>query len=93
MDRCLPRAGSGLQHDNEADEDNVVDTCEVVDEPADEADSEAIKRLVDSQVNERTNEIDHVASAEGNVEPLSVDRDTNGSDDCLAGTSSPSPTH
>jgi hypothetical protein len=68
MDRCLSRAVSGLRHDNEADEDNEVDTGVVVDEPTDEADREAIKRLVDSQVDERTNEIDHVASEGGNVE-------------------------
>jgi hypothetical protein len=50
MDWYLSRAVSGLLHDNEADEDNQVDTGEVVDEPADEADSEAVERLVDSQV-------------------------------------------
>ena len=50
MDRCLSRAVSVLLHNNEADKDNEVDTGEVVDEPADEADSEAIERLVDSQV-------------------------------------------
>jgi len=38
-DRCLSRAVSGLLHDNEADEDSQVDTGEVVDVPADEADS------------------------------------------------------
>ena len=106
MDRCLSRAVSGLLHDNKADEDNEVDTGEVVDEPADEVDtgevvdepadevdSEAVERLVDSQVNELANEIDHVASEGGNVESLSVDGDTNGSDDCLAATSGPPPTH
>jgi len=93
MDRCLSRAVSGLLHDNEADEDNELDTGEVVDEPADEADSEAVERLVDSQVVERANEIDHVASEGGTVESLSVDRDTDGNDDCLAATSSPPPTH
>jgi len=93
MDRCWSRAVSGLLHDNEADEDNEVDTGEVVDESADEADSEAVGRLVDSQVNERANEIDHVASEGGNVESLSVDGDTDGSDDCLAATSSPPLAH
>ena len=93
MDRCLSRVVSGLLHDNEADEDDQVDTGEVVDEPADEADSEAIERLVDSQVDDRANEIDHVASEGGNVESLSVDGDTDGSDDCLAATSSPPPMH
>ena len=93
MDRCLSRAVSGLLHDNEADEDNEVDTGEVVDEPADEADSEAVERLVDSLVDERANEIDHVASEGGNVESRSVDGDADGSDDCLAATSSPPPTH
>jgi hypothetical protein len=93
MDRCLSRAVSGLLHDNEADEDNEVDTGEVVDEPTDEADSEAVARLVDSQVDERAKEIDHVASEVGNVESQSVDGDADGSDDCLAATSSPPPTH
>jgi len=93
IDRCLSRAVGGLLHDNEADEDNEVDTGEVVDKPAHEADSEAIERLVDSQVDERANEIDHVASEGGNVESRSVDGDADGSDDCLAATSSPPPTH
>jgi len=93
MGQCLSTAVSGLLHDNEADEDNEVDTGDVEDEPADEADSEAVKRLVDSQVNERTNEIDHVASEGGNMESRSVDGDADGSDDCLAATSSPPPTH
>jgi len=93
IDRCLSRAVSGLLYNDEADEDNELDTREVVDEPADEADSEAIKRHVDSQVNERANEIDHVASYGGNVESRSVDGDADGSDDCLAATSSPPATH
>jgi len=93
MDRCLSRAVSGLLHDNEADKDNEVDTGEVVDEPADEADSEALERLVDSQLDERANGIDHVTSEGGNVESRSVDGDADGSDDCLAATSSPPPTH
>jgi hypothetical protein len=87
----LSRAVSGLLHDNEADEDNLVDTAVVVDEPTDEADSEDVERLVDSQVDERTNEIDHVARKGGNVEFLSIDRDTDRSDDCVAATSSPPP--
>jgi hypothetical protein len=93
MDQCLSRDVSGLLHDNEADEDNEVDTGEVVDEPTDEADSEAVERLVESQVDERANEIDHVASAGGNVESRSADGDADGSDDCLAATSSPPPEH
>ena len=93
MDRCLSRAVSGLLHDNEADKDNEVDTGEVVDEPADEADSDAVERLVDSQVDERANEIDNVASERGNGESRSVDGDADASDDCLAATSSPPPTH
>ena len=44
MDQCLLRAVSGLLHDDEADEDNEVDTGEVVDKPPDEADSEAVER-------------------------------------------------
>jgi hypothetical protein len=51
------------------------------------------KGLFDSQVNECANEIDHVASEGGNVESLSVDGDTNGSDDCLATRCCPPPTH
>jgi len=93
MDWCSSRAVSGLLHDNEADKDIEVDTSDVVDEPADDADSEHIERLVDSQVDERANEIDHVAMEGGNVESLSVDGDTDGSDDCLAATSSSPPTH
>ena len=93
IDWCLSRAVSGPLHSEEADEDNEVDTREVGDEPADEADSEAIKRHVDSQVDERANEIDHVASYGGNVESRSVDGDAHGSDDCLAATSSPPATH
>jgi len=93
MDWCLSRAVSGLLHDNEADEDNEVDTGVVVEERADEVDSEAVERLVDSQVNERANDIGHVAGEGGNVESLSVDRDTDGTDECLVATSSPSPTH
>jgi hypothetical protein len=64
----------------------------VVDEPTDEADSKDVERLVYSQVDERTNEIEHVASKGGNVEFVSIDRDTDRSDDCLAATSSPFPT-
>jgi len=93
IDWCLSRAVSGLLYDNEADEDNEVDTGEVVDEPADEADSEAVERLVDSQVDERANQIDHVASEGGNVHSRSIDRDADGSADCLVATSSPPPTH
>jgi len=93
MDRCLSWAFGGLLYDNEADEDNQLDTGEVVDEPTDEADSEAVERLVDSQVGERANEFDHVASEGGDVESRSVDGDADGSDDCLAATSSPLPTH
>jgi len=84
MDQCLSRAVCGLLHDNEADKDNQVDTREVVDKPADEVNCEAVDRLLDSQVDERTNEIDHVASDIGNVESLSVDGDTDGCDHCLA---------
>ena len=62
MDRCLSKAVSGLLHDEEADKDNEVDTGEVVDELSDEADSEAAERLLDSQVDDRANGIDHVAS-------------------------------
>ena len=93
MDRCLSRAVSGLLHNKEADEYSEGDTGAVVDEPADEEDSEAVERLVDSQVDERANEIDHVVSAGVIVESLSVDGDTDGSDDCLAATNSPPPTH
>ena len=93
MDRCVSGAVSGQLHDNETDEDNEVDTGKVVDDPADEADSEAVERLVDLLVDERANEIDHVPTEGGNVESLSVDGDTDGSDDCLAATSSPPPTH
>ena len=92
-DRYLSRAVCGLLHDNEANEDNEVHTGEVAEESADEVDSEAVERLVDSQVDERTNVIDHVASKGGYVESWSVDRDTDGSDDCPAATSSPPPTH
>jgi hypothetical protein len=93
MDWSLSRAVSGVLHDNEADEDTEVDTDEVLDEPPDEANCKAVKRLVDSQVDESTTEIDHVASEGGNVESVSVDGDTDGSDGCLAATSSPHPTH
>jgi len=93
LDRYLPRADSGLLHDNEDDKDNKVDPGEVVDEPTNTADGEAVERLVDSQVDEHANEIDHVASEGGNVECWSVDGDPDGSDDCLAATSSPPPTH
>jgi hypothetical protein len=93
MDRCLSRAVSRLLHDNEVDEDNEVDSGEVVVEPADEADCEGVERLVGSQVDERANEIAHVASEGGNMESRSVDGDADGSDDCLAATSSPPPTH
>jgi len=86
MDRCLSRAVSGLLQDNEAAQDNDAHTGEVVDELADEADCEAVERLVDSQVDECANEIDLVASEKGKVESLSVDRDADRSDDCLAAT-------
>ena len=89
----MSRAVSGLLHDNEADKDNEVHTGDVVYQPADEADSAAVDSLVDFQVNEHAHEIEHVASEGGNVESWSVDRDTNGSDHCLAATSSPPPTH
>ena len=58
----MSRAVSCLLHDNEADEDNEVDPGEVVEEPGDDVDSEAVERLVQSEVDERANEIDHVAS-------------------------------
>ena len=93
MGRCLSRAVSGLLHNNEADENNAVDTGEVVDRPADEADGKAVESLVDSHVDEHANVIDHVTSEGGNVESLSVDGDTDGSDDCLAAMSSSPPTH
>jgi len=93
MDWCLSRAVSGLLHDNEANEDNEVDTGEVVGEPDDAADSEAVERLVDSQADEQANEIDHVASEGSIVESQSVLGDADGSDDCLAATCSPPPTH
>jgi len=93
MGQSLLKAISRLVHDHEADEDNEVDTSEVVDEPGDQADSEAVERLVDSKIDERENEIDHVASKGGNVEFRSVDGDANRSDDCLAATSCPPPTH
>jgi hypothetical protein len=93
MNRCLSRAVSGLLQDTEAEEDKVVHAGEVVEEPADEADSEAVERLVDSQVDEGGNVIDYVATQGGKVESLSVDGDTNGSDYCLAAASSPPSTH
>jgi hypothetical protein len=93
MDQCLPRVVSSQLHDSEDDKDSEVDTGEVVDESADEPDSEAVERVVDSQVEELTNEIDHVASEGGSVEFWTVDKDTDGHDDCLAATSSPPPTH
>jgi hypothetical protein len=93
MDRCVSRTVSDLLHDNKADEDNVVDNHEVVDQHADEADSDAVERLVDFQVDERANVIAHVAREGGNVESQSVDADADGSDDCLAATSSLPPMH
>jgi hypothetical protein len=93
MDRCVARAVSGLLYDHEADVDTEVDTGEVVDEPPDEADSAAIKRLVHSQVDECANEIDNVASEGCNVVSQSIDGDTDGSDVCPAATCSPLPTH
>jgi len=93
MDRCLSRAVSGLLHDNNADKDNVEDSGDVVEEPTDEVDSEAIERLFNSQVEECADEIDDFAREGGNVVSRSVDRDTDGSDDCLAATSSPLPMH
>jgi hypothetical protein len=80
-------------NDNQADEDHEVYTGVAVDKHADEADSESVERLVDTQVEERGNEMDHVASDGGNVESLSVDGDTDWSDDCLAATSNPPCTH
>ena len=93
MDWSLARAISGLLHDNKADENNEVDTGGVVDEPAEEVDSEAIERLVDSHVNKRASKINHVASEGRNVESQSADRDTNGSDYYLPATSSLPSTH
>ena len=49
MDRWVSRAICGLRHENVADNENEVDTCEVVDEPTHEADSEAVKSLVHQQ--------------------------------------------
>jgi len=87
----LSRAISGQLHDNEADNDIQVDSGEVVDERADDADSEAVERLVDPQVDEHANEIDHVASECGHEASRSVDGDSDESYDCLAATSSPPP--
>jgi hypothetical protein len=41
-----------------------MDGGEVVDKPNDKADSEAVERLVDSQVDQCSNRIDHVATKE-----------------------------
>jgi hypothetical protein len=61
--------------------DDEVDTVWVGDKPGDRADSEAVERLFDVQVDKRATEIDHMASEGGNVESLSVDGDTYGSDE------------
>jgi len=45
---------------------------DVVYKPTDAADSEAIERLVDSQIDERGNAINHVASEVGNLEFQSI---------------------
>jgi len=93
MDRCLSCAVTCPLENNKAKEDDEFDTGEVVDEPPDEVDSEAVPWIVDSISYECPNEIDHVTNKRGNVESRSVDGDTDGSDDCLAATWSPPPTH
>jgi hypothetical protein len=93
IDVCLSSAVSGLLHDNEADEDTEADAAKVVHKPADKGDSEVVERLLDLHVNECANAIDYVASEGGNMESLSVEGHTDGSDDCLAATSSPLPMH
>jgi len=80
MDWGLSRAVSGLLHDTKADQDIHMGTGEVVDKPADEADSEAIDWPDDSQADECVNQIDYMASKSGNVESQSVDGDTEESD-------------
>jgi hypothetical protein len=62
MDQCLPRVVSSQLHDSEDDKESEVDTGEVVDEPADDVDSEAIKRPRNSHLHEHANEIDHFPS-------------------------------
>jgi len=69
----VSRACSSLRYENEAHKDNEVDPGEVVDEPADLVDSEAVKRLVHPHVDECTDEIDIVASEGGLVESRRVD--------------------
>jgi hypothetical protein len=55
MNRYLSMARCGPLHDNEADADHEVDASQVLDESADEADCEAVERLVDGQVEELAN--------------------------------------
>jgi len=90
---CFSSIYSGLLHNNESDEHNDVHTGQLVDTPPDKEDREAVERLVDSQVDEQANEIDHVASRGQNVESWIVDWDTKQSDDCLAAISNPPPVH
>ena len=73
----------------------MVDAGDGVDEHADEVDSKAGEKFVDSQVNEQTNQINQVASKGGNVVSQSVDGDTDGSDSDsgFAVTSSRPPRH
>jgi len=89
----LSRAVSRQLHDNDVDEDNIVDPYDVVDKSADKADSEAVERPVDCEVDERADVIYLVATKGGNVESRSVDADADGSNDCFAATSKPPPTH
>ena len=91
IDRCSSSAVSDLLHVNEANEDRKVEIGEVVDTPSDEANSEVVEKFLNSQVDERGNEIHHVASEGGPVVSQSVDEDTYGSHDCVAATSSPPP--
>lgn len=61
----MSRALSGLPSDEKANKDSEVDTGGVANEYTDEVDSEAIDRLMDSEVDERANAIEHVANEAG----------------------------
>jgi len=89
----LSRGVRGLLYNDKADEDNEVDTGEAVDEPADGVDSESVGSIVDLYVDTHPNKTETVTRQGGNVQPWSVDRDTDGSDDTLAATSCTPPLH
>jgi len=67
--------GSGLLHNTEAEQDVVLDTSEMVDEQAEEADCKSIERRLDSHFDKDAIVIYTVATVGGDGDCRHVDGD------------------